>query len=347
MHRASTPVRVLALIAAVVLFVAAGGGALAVADDYLTREVLPPSASVAGVDVSGLTREAARELVLQEVAEPLGQPVTVTHENVTFTLAAADLITIDVDGMVDEAFKPRASSSLAYRVKDRVLATPANVDAPVRIAVDEAALGTWLDTVASQVETVSSDATVTVEPGKNTLTVVPSRRGVTLDRAATLDGLTRALAAGEKQVALAVTYTEPAVSEDDLGPAIVVDLSERRLYLYVNGKLEKKYGVAVGAPSFPTPRGSFKIVLKRYMPTWSNPGSAWAADMPKSIGPGPSNPLGTRALNLDAPGIRIHGTSKDYSIGTAASHGCMRMHRWDIEDLYERVEVGTPVFIVR
>jgi lipoprotein-anchoring transpeptidase ErfK/SrfK len=69
--------------------------------------------------------------------------------------------------------------------------------------------------------------------------------------------------------------------------------------------------------------------------------------MPATIGPGPNNPLGTRALNLNASGIRIHGTTANSSIGTAASHGCMRMHRWDIEDLYDRVEVGTPVLIVR
>jgi lipoprotein-anchoring transpeptidase ErfK/SrfK len=194
------------------------------------------------------------------------------------------------------------------------------------------------------VETYSVDATVTVKG--NRLVVVPSRVGVTVDREATLTALESALTEGVKRVGLVASYTKPALTEDELGPAIVVDLSERRLYLYVNGKLEKKYGVAVGAPSFPTPQGRFRIVLKRYMPTWSNPGSAWAADMPKSIPPGVTNPLGTRALNLDAPGIRIHGTSKDYSIGTAASHGCMRMHRWDIEDLYDRVEVGTPVFIV-
>jgi len=89
-------------------------------------------------------------------------------------------------------------------------------------------------------------------------------------------------------------------------------------------------------------------VQKRYRPTWSNPApNGWGKGMPASIPPGPSNPLGTRALNLNASGIRIHGTNKDGSIGRAASHGCMRMHRWDIEDLYERVEVGTPVLIVR
>jgi L,D-transpeptidase ErfK/SrfK len=69
--------------------------------------------------------------------------------------------------------------------------------------------------------------------------------------------------------------------------------------------------------------------------------------MPSYIGPGPRNPLGTRALYLNASGIRIHGTNNSNSIGTAASHGCMRLRRADIEDLYPLVPIGTPVFIRR
>ena len=68
--------------------------------------------------------------------------------------------------------------------------------------------------------------------------------------------------------------------------------------------------------------------------------------MPASIPPGPSNPLGTRALNINAPGIRIHGTSNLASLGTAASHGCIRMSIADSEYLFERVDVGTPVIII-
>ncbi|MDO8879385.1 MAG: L,D-transpeptidase/peptidoglycan binding protein [Coriobacteriia bacterium] len=345
MHRASTPIRALALVAAMLLFFTAGSGALAVADDYLSREVLPTGAEVAGVDVAGLSREAARELVAREVAEPLAEPLEVAYGGRTFTLDAATLITVDVEAMVDAAFEPHALAALPRRVVDRTLDRPSGARADVALAVDEAGVATWIDDVAASIDTEPVDATMTVDV--NRLVVVPSEAGETVDRQATAERLRAALFAGEKRVDLAVDLTDPAVTESDLGPAIIVDLSERRLYLYDEGDLFKTYGVAVGTPNHPTPRGDFEITLKRYMPTWSNPGSAWAADMPKTIGPGPSNPLGTRALNINSPGIRIHGTSADYSIGTAASHGCMRMHRWDIEDLYERVEVGTPVYIVR
>ena len=345
MHRAPLPARIAAFALALVLFVLTAGATLALADDYRSREVLPVGATVAGVDVSGLTRAQAVDLVSQQVADPLAAPLKITADGRAFTFDAGDAITVDVVGMVESAFAPRAVSALMPRVADRLLDRPRGASAEMTLTVDAVRVAEWVDEMASAVDTAAVDATVTVEVNK--LMVEPSREGRVIDRAAAAAALHAALVAGSKDMTLPVTYHKPTVTEMDLGPAIIVDLSERRLYLYRNGDLEKKYGVAVGTPSHPTPRGDFKIVLKRYMPTWSNPGSAWAEGMPKTIAPGPSNPLGTRALNINSPGIRIHGTSADSSIGTAASHGCMRMHRWDIEDLYERVEVGTPVFIVR
>lgn len=345
MHRASLTVRIIALLGAAALFILAGGGALAAADDYLTRDVLPVGSTVAGLDVSGLSREQARALVEEEIAAPLAEPMDVTYEGRAFALDAGSMISVDVAGMVEAAFAPRYASSLPRRVLDRALATPSGASAEVALTLDKQKLAAWLDEVAASVDTTPADATMTVEAGA--MVLVPSRVGETVDRAATISALESALTAGVKSVELVVNKTQPDVTEENLGTAILVDISERRLYLYDKGALVKEYGVAVGTPSYPTPKGNFHITLKRYLPTWSNPGSDWAVGMPKTIGPGPSNPLGTRALNLNAPGIRIHGTSNNGSIGTAASHGCMRMHRWDIEDLYERVEVGTPVFIVK
>ncbi len=345
MHRASLKTRIAALLASVMLFGIAGGATVAVADDYLAREVLPPGTIVAGIDLSNMTRAQARETLDAEVTAPLGEPITLRHGTTTFTLDAATMIEVDVDAMVDSAFAPRRTAALPARVIDRVTDRTAGVSTDLRVTLDEQALDRWLSATAASIETTPADAAIALEDGA--VVFLPSRVGITLDTTATAEALRDALTSGRRVVDATTIRAEPTVSESKLGPAILVDISERKLYLYERGSLSKTYGVAVGTPSHPTPRGEFEITLKRYMPTWSNPGSAWAASMPQTIGPGPSNPLGTRALNLDAPGIRIHGTSADYSIGTAASHGCMRMHRWDIEDLYERVDVGTPVFIVR
>jgi lipoprotein-anchoring transpeptidase ErfK/SrfK len=128
--------------------------------------------------------------------------------------------------------------------------------------------------------------------------------------------------------------------------SIRIDLSERRLYLYGgDGQISKTYGVAVGMAQYPTPTGKFRIISKEVNPTWNPPNSAWAKGM-GPVPPGPNNPLGTRWMGLNSPGIGIHGTPAPSSIGTAASHGCIRMRIPEAEDLFSRVFVGTPVEIV-
>lgn len=126
---------------------------------------------------------------------------------------------------------------------------------------------------------------------------------------------------------------------------IVIVRSERRLYLYRDGKLVKNFPVAVGMPGFTTPAGDWVIVSKRRNPVWQNPHLPWSADMPEFIPPGPSNPLGPCAMDLSAPLIRIHGTPSLWSIGHAASHGCIRMYPWDALELFDEVTEGTPVII--
>lgn len=127
--------------------------------------------------------------------------------------------------------------------------------------------------------------------------------------------------------------------------AIKIDISERKLYYYDEGKLVKTYGVAVGQPRYPTPTGHYQIVDKVYHPAWNPPPSPWASGL-EPVPPGPDNPLGTRWMGLSAPHVGIHGTPSDWSIGTAASHGCIRMHIPEVEQLFELVYVGTPVDIV-
>ncbi|MEI6448636.1 MAG: L,D-transpeptidase family protein [Actinomycetes bacterium] len=129
-----------------------------------------------------------------------------------------------------------------------------------------------------------------------------------------------------------------------LSGQIIVDLGDLHIYLYRDGQLVKSYPVAVGQPAYPTPTGAYSIVNMQMDPTWLPPNSDWAKNA-VPIPPGPNNPLGTRWIGTSAPGIGIHGTPDDSSIGSYASHGCIRMHIPDVEDLYTRVVVGMPVII--
>jgi peptidoglycan hydrolase-like protein with peptidoglycan-binding domain len=128
------------------------------------------------------------------------------------------------------------------------------------------------------------------------------------------------------------------------GGKIVVIQHLFKLRLFLDGRLAKTYPVAVGQPAYPTPTGDYVVTEKIENPTWSPPNSPWAAGL-EPIAPGPGNPLGTRWIGTSAPLVGIHGTPQDWSIGSAASHGCIRMHISDVEDLYPRVTVGMPIEI--
>jgi lipoprotein-anchoring transpeptidase ErfK/SrfK len=106
----------------------------------------------------------------------------------------------------------------------------------------------------------------------------------------------------------------------------------------------KTYEIAIGQPAYPTPTGTYEVVTKQKNPTWIPPSSPWAKGL-GPIPPGPGNPLGTRWIGTSAPAVGMHGTYADYSVGTPASHGCLRMHIPDVEELYDQVSVGMPVII--
>jgi lipoprotein-anchoring transpeptidase ErfK/SrfK len=132
---------------------------------------------------------------------------------------------------------------------------------------------------------------------------------------------------------LAAATTE--VFAEDGTRRIVVSLPARKIALFEEGRLVKVYPIAVGKHSTPSPNGSFHIASRVVRPTWYQPG--------KVVPAGPANPLGTRWMGLGYKGYGIHGTNRPRSIGQAASHGCIRMRNQDVEDLFERVEVGDPV----
>jgi lipoprotein-anchoring transpeptidase ErfK/SrfK len=119
---------------------------------------------------------------------------------------------------------------------------------------------------------------------------------------------------------------------------IVVSIPDRKLALLENDHIVKVYSVAIGAPESPSPSGEFQIVQRLENPTYFRPGVV--------IGPGSSNPLGTRWMGLNVKGFGIHGTNRPSSVGKNASHGCVRLRNRDMEDLFSRVHVGDRVSLL-
>lgn len=127
---------------------------------------------------------------------------------------------------------------------------------------------------------------------------------------------------------------------------ITIDRSSFRLRLFKRLKLAKSYGVAVGLPAYPTPAGRFAIQSKQVNPTWTAPNSPWAGELAgqQVAGGAPNNPLKARWMGVSGA-VGIHGTGQPWTIGTRASHGCIRMTVSGVIDLFRRVEIGTPVLI--
>ena len=127
---------------------------------------------------------------------------------------------------------------------------------------------------------------------------------------------------------------------------LTIDRANFKLRYFKNLKRRRTYGIAVGAPGYETPTGRFAIHNKAVNPAWSAPDEPWAGAYRNEVVAGGSaeNPLKARWMGI-VGGVGIHGTAAEYSIGTAASHGCIRMRVADVIDLYPRVPIGTTVLI--
>ncbi len=134
-----------------------------------------------------------------------------------------------------------------------------------------------------------------------------------------------------------VSAQEQNAQNAQSGRQIIVSLPDRKLALVEDGEVKKVYSVAVGKETTPSPNGTFKIVTRITNPTYYHKGVV--------IEQGPKNPIGNRWIGLNQKGYGIHGTNEPKSIGKAASHGCIRMSKKDLEELFELVRPGDGVDI--
>jgi lipoprotein-anchoring transpeptidase ErfK/SrfK len=331
-------------LAAVLVGAPAGVGYAAYQQDASMRGLLPKGSTVGGVDVGRLERAAAVGKVRASVERDFDRQVTVDVGGHPYTTSLRALgVRSDADKAVARAFAAASNGNWVTRAWHRVVDGSSAPREQVGVTdYAPARLAAFVDGIGATLGYPARDATVRSSGGWLTFTTGTAGRAI--DRQATIKAFRASLADGQpRSVALAtVAPAVPAVET-----AVLVRTGENKLYLYQHGKITKTYGVATGSPRYPTPFGRFEVVLKRYLPTWVNPHSIWSRNEPAQIGPGPNNPLGTRAMNLSAPGIRIHGTPSDRSIGYSVSHGCIRMHMRDVEALYPLVPTHTPVFLVK
>jgi lipoprotein-anchoring transpeptidase ErfK/SrfK len=275
--------------------------------------------------------------------------VTVTFEDEKFTLSPAEIdVRADVEGMVDEAQDASQEGGLPTRLVR--YATGGEVDREIspRISYSNDAVDDFIAGVAAKVNREPVDASI--DPTPTSLTPVPARDGVQLRAEELRDGLEGALQSPtSRTVKATVARTEPEVTQKELASEtpsyITIDRPNFTLRYFENLKLAKEYTIAVGAVGFDTPAGLYHIQNKAVNPSWSVPDADWTGGLAgQVIPPGPDNPLKARWMGI-FDGAGIHGTDDVGSLGSAASHGCVRMSVPDVVELYDHVDVGTPTYI--
>ncbi len=321
----------------------------AFAVDRANSDKIADGVRVGGVDIGGLTTGQARHRLDRRLVKPLSRPVTVRFEGKSYVLSPARLeLHADIDGMVDSALAASRSGGFPARVWR--YATGGSVDREIapEIAYSADALDGFVDEVAKQIDRPAQDATVAPTPAS--LNTVPGRDGVTVLTGGLRSRLRAAIESPRHRVVSPpVKRVKPQVTTDELAQRypvfLTIDRGAFQLRLWENLKLVKTYTIAVGQAGLETPAGQYTIDDKQVNPSWHVPDSPWAGDLAgKVIPPGPDDPIKARWMGF-YNGAGIHGTDELSSLGTAASHGCVRMSIPDVIELYKQVPLGTPIYI--
>lgn len=338
----------IAVVLGVVLLL--GGAVAAYAWDASRSDEIAEGVRIGGVDVGGLTEPEAEKLVAGRIVEPLDENLVVNLEGVRYELSAKRLaVHADVDGMVDQALTASREGGLPGRLWRYATGGEVEESIKPRVVYEKGAVSEFVDKVAAEVNRDPVDATI--RPSGGSIEPVPAQDGRALKKDELLSQLTAAAQSPKhRRVKATVDEVAPSVTTTTLAEQypvyITVDRSNFQLKLWDNLKLAKTYTVAIGAVGFDTPAGEYSIQNKAVDPAWSVPEKDWAGDLAGTVVPGgaPDNPLKERWLGI-YDGAGIHGTDQTSSLGSAASHGCVRMAIPDVVELYEDVPVGTPIYI--
>jgi lipoprotein-anchoring transpeptidase ErfK/SrfK len=293
------------------------------AADPVPATIVPEGVTIATTAVGGMTPEAAAERVRAEYALPL----VLTYGTYVF-----------------EANPEALAAPAVQRAVQQALVAAPNTNVPLEVTVRRATVRSFVREVADRFARKPVDARLFLRKLKPWIS--KEQMGREIDRAAAEAAVTAALQAGQRgPLVLKPKLLRPSLTRKSFGPVVVIRRGSNKLYLYRGMRFTKGFGVATGQSRYPTPLGRFRVVVKWKNPWWYPPDSDWAKDK-EPVPPGPGNPLGTRWMGISSPGVGIHGTPEPGSIGYSVSHGCIRMRITDAEWLFERVMVGTTVFIV-
>jgi lipoprotein-anchoring transpeptidase ErfK/SrfK len=306
--------------------------------------VIPPGAKAAGADVGNLTLSQAAAVLEQRFGAAMAQTVEVRVAGRRFR---APMKSLD---FAFDALRTARRANIAARATPPAPDGTHPVDVPLFVTWNAQKMARFTTKVdrRTRVRARNAELRITVRRLFRTKAKVGWSVDAAALRAAVEQTVRDPLA--PRILRAARERVHPKVNFADLrrqyGTVVTIEQSTFTLRLFKGFKVSKRYDIAVGLPDYPTPNGRYSITNKAVDPAWSAPDQPWAGAYRNEVVAGGSaeNPLKARWLGITG-GVGIHGTSADYSIGTRASHGCIRMRVSDVIDLYPRVPVGTAVMI--
>lgn len=340
------------VISLLALAVLAGSGAVALQRyDAARADRIADGIAVAGVDVGGLTRADAAAAVRRELSARLERPLVLTYGDRQFRLDPALVhVRAEVDAALDSALARSREGIFLTRSLRSLTGRETHEEIEVEISYSQAAVDRVVAGIRRELDQPARSAKAAASFAG--VHITKSREGVEVRTKALRAAIAKGFvgASDRRRVAVPVRTLEPKVTtsqvEQRFSRFIAVSRSRRELRLFVNRKLAKSYDVGIGALGYETPAGIYEIESKAANPAWYVPDKAWAGDLAGTVvaGNDPDNPIKARWMGF-WKGAGIHGTGAKDSIGTAASHGCIRMTVRDVIDLYERVPLHTPISI--
>jgi lipoprotein-anchoring transpeptidase ErfK/SrfK len=328
---------------------ASAGSAYAYFWDRGRADLIAGGVRVGGFDVGGLRAATARQKLERLAAAPLRRPLRLVSGDWSLELDPAGAgVHVDVARMVREAVAASRSGSLDGRLLRTLQGRTLSVAVPMYASVSPSRLDGIVSRIARALERRPRSAHVL--PSVRRLRIVRSHDGLAVERGALRTALRTALLDPAVQTLTVPTRpVRPKVATSlltrRLASYILVDRRHFTLRLYRHLKLVHTYRIAVGRAGLETPAGLYRIDDRQVNPSWHVPLSAWAGSLAgQVIPPGPADPIKARWLGFH-DGAGIHGTDELSSIGTAASHGCIRMSIPDVLQLYPLVPLGTPIYV--
>jgi lipoprotein-anchoring transpeptidase ErfK/SrfK len=342
-----------AIIAAAVLVVVvlAGLAGGMVAYDNARADEIGKGVRVGGISLQGLTAAQAHAKLDRLILQPLERPIVVHHDRSTWRLGAREArIAVDVDAIVRHAMARSREGDIFSRTVRNLTGKSLDADLQPTVRFEDRAVVRMLDKIRGAIDRRAVDATAKLDASG--IHTTDSRIGLALRASQLHRRIRRAIVSttADRTFVARTRKLAPKVTTKDvekrLGTAIVVNRGAFKLTLYKRLKPVKTYSIAVGQVGLETPAGLYHIQNKAVNPAWNVPNSPWAGSLAGQVIPGgaPNNPLKARWMGIFA-GAGIHGTDDIGSIGSAASHGCIRMRIPDVIELYDKVPVGAPVYI--